>query len=317
MEIVEDLALTPDEERVYRDIAEGRPVEASASVTRLVQLGLVRQIGDELVALDPRVVAQQLLAEHHAALARTLDQMGRVSALERLARHYDPARLYGGPASEFVHSKALMNEHIKHVLATDAEGGLYTVQPGVPTERDPAVLEEGLRRARALLVRGIPVRSLYPSAALAHAPTARYVEVVLAEGGEVRVGQELPPRMVMAGTNLFVDNHVLSSEAHAGWHIKDIACTAFALAVFQGYWDRATPWQEARAALADAVTTPQQRMILRGLAKGDTQAVVAGQLGVSGREVGRDLEALRDDLGLRSTNQLMVWWATSRDRDVP
>ncbi|MGW4852236.1 hypothetical protein ACWEPZ_13525 [Streptomyces sp. NPDC004288] len=314
---IEDLALTPDEELAYRDVAEGRPVQAHTAVARLVQLGLVRQIGDEHVALDPRTVAQRLLAEHHDALARTIEQMGRVSALEGLARHYDPARLYGGPASEFVHSKGLMNEHIRHVLATDAEGGLYTVQPGVPTERDPAVLEEGIRRARALLARGIPVRSLYPSAALTHAPTAAYVDAVLAEGGEVRVGQELPPRMVMTGTHLFVDNHAVRSEAHAGWHIKDIASTAFALAVFQGYWDRATPWQEARAALADAVTTPNQRMILRGLAKGDTQAVIASQLGVSSREVGRDLEALRDDLGLRSTNQLMVWWATSRDKEVP
>ncbi|OKJ52500.1 hypothetical protein AMK27_30910 [Streptomyces sp. CB02009] len=123
--------------------------------------------------------------------------------------------------------------------------------------------------------------------------------------------------MVLAGRDLFVENHVVPAEVDSGWHIKDVAGAAFARSVFEGYWVRATPWQEARAALADAVTTPRQRMILRGLGEGDTQAVVAKALDVSGREVGRELESLRDELGLKSTNQLMVWWATSRDREVP
>ncbi|MFC8171224.1 hypothetical protein [Streptomyces sp. NPDC057325] len=242
--------------------------------------------------------------------------MSQVAGLETLARHYDPSRLYGGPASEFVDSKKLMNSRIADALA-DADEGLLTVQPGVPTDRDPAVLRESIRRARALLTRGISVRSLYPAAALTHGPTAEYVDVVLEGGGEVRVGRDLPPRMVLAGQHLFVDNHVHPGEADAGWHIKDVATTAFARSVFEGYWGRSTPWQEARAALTDVVTTPRQRMILRGLAEGDTQSAVAKGVGISHREVGRDLEAIRAELGLRSTAQLMVWWATSRDRDVP
>lgn len=161
------------------------------------------------------------------------------------------------------------------------------------------------------------VRSLYPAAALSHAPTMEYVDCVLEGGGEVRVGRDLPPRMVIAGRDLFVENHVVPAEVDSGWHIKDVAGAAFARSVFEGYWARATPWQEARAAVADAVTTPRQRMILRGLAEGETQSAVAKGLEVSHREVGRELEALREGLGLRSTNQLMVWWATSRDKDVP
>lgn len=311
-----DLRVTAAEEDAYRAIAEGLPVDAPAAVARLSLMGLITQVGDEYVALDPRVTAEQLLASHHAALAETLQQMGQVSALAALARHYDPGRYYGGPASEFVSNKLLMNQRIGHVL-TDAAEGLLTVQPGVPSDRDPVVLQDAIRRARALLERGVPVRSLYPSAALGHAPTTEYVNFVIAGGGEVRVGQDLPPRMVLAGRDLFVNNHVVAGDVDSGWHIQDVASTAFARDVFEGYWDRATPWQEARAALADAVTTPVQRMILRGLAKGDTQAAVAARLGVSNREVGRELEAIRDELGMRSTNQLMVWWATSRDKDVP
>ncbi|WP_432063333.1 hypothetical protein [Streptomyces sp. S1] len=311
-----DLKLTPEDERVYRDIAEGRPVDAPDSVERLARLGLVRRLDDRWVALDPRVAARQLRTAHHGALTRTLQRMSQIAGLEALTRHYDPSRLYGGPASEFVDSKQLMNDRIADALG-DAGEGLLTVQPGVPSERDPDVLRESTRRTRALLELGVPVRSLYPAAALTHGPTTEYVDGVLEGGGEVRVGRDLPPRMVLAGRHLFVDDHLRGIESDAGWHIKDVATSAFARSVFDRYWVRATPWQEARAALADAVTTPRQRMILRGLAEGDTQSAVAKDLGISHREVGRDLEAIRAGLGLRSTLQLMVWWATSRDRDVP
>ncbi|WP_432116642.1 hypothetical protein [Streptomyces sp. S1] len=311
-----DPRLTSEDERVYRDIAEGRPVDAPASVARLAELGLVRDLGGRWAALDPKTAARRLLTAHHGTLARTLQQMAQVAGLESLSKHYDPSRLYGGPASEFVDSKKLMNARIADALE-DADEGLLTVQPGVPSERDPAVLRESIHRARALLTRGLSVRSLYPAAALTHEPTTEYVDAILAGGGEVRVGRDLPPRLVLAGRELFVDNYVNTAEADAGWHIKDVATTAFARAVFDGYWHRSTPWQEARAALTDAVTTPTQRMILRGLSEGDTQAAVAKAVGISEREVRRDLAALRAELGLRSRDQLMVWWATSRDRTVP
>ncbi|MFE6875761.1 hypothetical protein [Streptomyces sp. NPDC057677] len=316
MEMDASVRLSSEEEQAYRDVAEGRPVTASDALDRLRRLGLVRDIGGTVVALDPRMTAQHLLTGYHGQLARTLQLMSQVAQVEALSRHYDPQRAYGGPASEFVHSRQLMNERIGHALL-DAQEGLLTVQPGVPSERNPEVLQEAIVRARALLERGVMVRSLYPAAALTHAATMEYVDCVIEGGGEVRVGRDLPPRMVLAGRDLFVENHVVPAEVDSGWHIKDVAGAAFARSVFEGYWARATPWQEARAALADAVTTPRQRMILRGLGEGDTQAVVAKQLDVSGREVGRELESLRDELGLKSTNQLMVWWATSRDREVP
>lgn len=312
-----DLKVTAAEEDAYRAIAEGRPVTAPEIVARLSLIGLITKVEGEYVAVDPRVVAQQHLASHHAALTETLQRMGQVSTLEGLARHYDPGRYYGGPVSERVQSRQLINRRIAHVLA-DTQEGLLTAQPGVPSDRDPVALKDGISRAGALLERGVPVRSLYPSAALTHGPTMEYAAFVLEHGGEVRVGQDLPPRMVLAGRDLFVKNHVPGDgEDAAGWHIQDVAATAFARTVFEGYWSRATPWQEAQAALADTITNPIQRMILRGLAKGDTQSAVASQLDMSGREVGRELEALRDTLGLRSTNQLMVWWATSRDKGVP
>ncbi|MFJ4907740.1 hypothetical protein ACIQCR_24505 [Streptomyces sp. NPDC093249] len=317
MENTERLRLTAREEAVYRDLAEGLPVDAPEALDRLRRLGLVRDIGGRPVALDPRVTAQQLLTGYHGSLARTLQQMSQVIYLEGLARHYDPQRLFGGPASELIETREQMNDRIGHAL-THADGELLTVQPGVPSERHPAILQAGIERARAVLDRGMQVRSMYPSAALTHAPTREYVNFVIEGGGAVRVGRELPPRMVVAGRfDLFAENHVTEGDTDSGWHIQDIACVSFARTIFDSYWVRATPWQEASAALSDVATTPRQRMILRGLAEGETQRTVANRLELSNREVGRELEALREGLGLRSTNQLMVWWATSLDREVP
>lgn len=300
----------------YRAIACGDTVTDENLLARLARLGLVERTAGRYVALDPRVAARGLLAEQGRVLAHTLAQIGMIPELEALAEHYDPARMYGGPGSELLPTKELMNKHIGDTLS-EGSGELLTCQPGEPEDRDPEVQREGVRRARALLERGIHCRFLYGAAALEHDDTCDYVDGVLSADGEVRVGRDLPPRMVLMGRNLFVDNHVVPAEPDAGWHVKDIASVAYARDVFNAYWDRATPWQEAHVALDTAVTTARQRSILRTLEAGDTQPQVAARVNVSEREVNRQLALLRDLLGKRTTLQLMVWWAESKDRTLP
>ncbi|BAU83362.1 regulatory protein [Streptomyces laurentii] len=312
-----DLGLDQAEVDAYRTVAEGGAVTDQAAVDRLVRLGLVDQAGDRRVALDPRVAMQQLMAVQRNKLLGAIAAMEQIpAALEALAEHYDPSRMYGGPGSEFLATKSLMNRRIGEVLER-AAGDLLTVQPGEPEERDPVVVQQAMERSTSILARGVRCRFLYSAAALDHAPTRAYVEAILNAGGEVRVGRDLPPRMIISDRSLFVENHVVPGEEDSGWHVTDVPSIASHRAIFDSYWERATPWQEARRALAETVTSARQRTILRAMETADSQAKVAARVGVSEREVSRQLSLLRDGLGLNTNYQLVIWWARSPERDLP
>ncbi|MFF9146306.1 hypothetical protein ACF1BN_15745 [Streptomyces sp. NPDC014861] len=307
--------MNDDDVAAYRAAAEGMPVSPQQG-RRLARLGLAHRVGDELRVADPQLAAHALFAAHRATLERALRQVDQLPTLTALSDHYAPTRLYGGPASELLRSRDGMNAEIGKMLA-EATDELLTVQPGRPEDRDPAVYRDGIERARRLLDRGVPVRTLYAAAALEHAPTREYCDALLEGGAEVRVAQDLPPRMVLCGRHLFVDNVVGPGDPDSGWCVTDIAGVTFARTVYELHWARATPWQTALAAVSQAVTTTQQRAILRGLAEGRTQAVVAANLDVSERELRRELTSLRTALGLASTYALLFWWATSADRGIP
>ncbi|MFC8276237.1 hypothetical protein ACFUJR_27650 [Streptomyces sp. NPDC057271] len=244
-------------------------------------------------------------------------RMERIPDIEALSGVYNANRMFGGTASELVHSKQLMNERIEHIIA-GASTELLTLQPADPVDRDPEVQWRGVRRDRALLERGARVRYLYSAAALEHEVTVELADAFLSVGGEVRVGRQLPPRMVIVdGRHLFVGNSVVPAEADAGWHVTDIASVSWAGEVFAKAWEAATPWNQARANAAGAVSTARQRDILRCMELGDGQQQIAERSGWSERVIARELAALRRSLGMRSTYQVMIWWAGTEERKLP
>jgi DNA-binding NarL/FixJ family response regulator len=317
MDHTADGDLTRSQMEVYEAIAAGDGSDDEAAVDRLADLRLVDRVDGRQTARDPRVAAHTLLGAVRQELTAIAERIGRIPDLKALSDVYDASRMFGGTASELVHSKQLMNERIQHVIA-EASSELLTVQPGNPVDRDPAVQRQGVSRDRELLARGGRVRYLYSAEALEHDSTAEYMAEFIAAGGEVRVSHQLPPRMVVVDRkHLFVGNSVVPSEPDAGWHVTDIASVAWAREVYNGAWDAATPWEQARAHAATAVSTPRQREILRRLELGDHQQQIAERTGWSDRVINRELAALRRDLGMRSTYQLMVWWARTEERDLP
>ncbi|MEU1128322.1 LuxR C-terminal-related transcriptional regulator [Streptomyces sp. NPDC005900] len=118
--------------------------------------------------------------------------------------------------------------------------------------------------------------------------------------------------------HLFIDNHVLPGcESDARWHVSDVAAVTWSRRVFNGYWDLATPWQQAVQQVKGSVTNERQRQILRQLDAGYPQQQVGAQVGLSERAVNKELAQLRTALNLRSTYQLMSWWGRSPERDLP
>ncbi|QCX74327.1 hypothetical protein C9F11_03120 [Streptomyces sp. YIM 121038] len=291
---------------------------------RLLNLGLVEHaphLPVGFIACDPRAVARRLISAEHELLDRTVRRLHRLPALEFLAGHFEPHRMYSGPGSEFLPTGEEMNGRIGTALAA-ARSELCTSQPAPPEKRDPTVRKLGRQRGRKALSQGLTHRALYNSAALADEDTASYVARLLEAGGEARVTAARVPRMVIIdSTHLFIDN-VLSeehSEPDAGWHVTDRAVVAWARSVYDMFWWQATRWQDLDPAAGEVTSTDLQRRILRELEASYSQAQAGHRLTppLSERAVHKVLAELREALGMKSMYQVMVWWGRTPERELP
>ncbi|WP_327436167.1 hypothetical protein OG279_26370 [Streptomyces sp. NBC_01201] len=310
-------ALSSAEVAAYQSIAAGEHPEPCRATDRLVALGLIeRRMHDgSWIAHDPRAVTHGLMGEALTELRRLVTHIHEIPALDALAADYDPHRMYGGPASEYLPTRDAMNGRIGEVSAA-ASASVLTAQPGAPADRDPRVIALGTQRTIDALEAGVEVRSMYVSTAVSHAQTAAYVGQIIDAGAEVRTLSGVFPRMMLVdGRHLFVENHIITgADNDAGWHVTDRGCVAWAESVFGALWDRAARWT---IALSDSTitTTGRQRQILVELEAGYTKQQAAKRLGLGDRTVTGELSSLRAALGMRTLYQVMAWWATSRDRE--
>ncbi|MEU8704224.1 LuxR C-terminal-related transcriptional regulator [Streptomyces sp. NPDC048565] len=311
--------MRPTEIAAYQSIAAGEHPESSLATDRLAALGLVerRPHDGAWVAHDPRAAAQSLMGDALAEFRELVARMHEIPTLAALAVDYDPHRMYGGPASEFLATRDSMNGRIGDVSAA-ASTSVLTAQPGAPADRDPRVVALGAQRIIETLSAGAEVRSLYTSAAVSHSQTAAYVGEIISAGAEVRtLSGRFPRMMIVDSRHLFVENHIITgADNDAGWHVTDRGCVAWAETVFGTLWDRATRWS-GPGLDANVVTTGRQRQILVELEAGYTKQQAAKRLEISERTVTGELSALRRALTMRTLYQVMAWWATSLDRDLP
>lgn len=315
----EQPALHEQDFDAYRLIAEGKPPPAGYDVTRLVSLRLVDPdpyTAGGYIAHDPRGAAQSLTAGILGDLQHLVLQVSQIPALERLAEHYDPHRLYGGPGSEYLIDATQMNARLGEVGAA-AASEFCSIQPGEPADRDPAILRLGVARTRAALRRGVTVRSIYHRSALEHPQTREYIEAMVADGADVRASALPGPRIVLIDKrHLFIDNHVIEgSEGNSGWHVFDRAAVMWARAVFDLFWNHATRWSDLCRTDQAGPLSERQWRILRELDSGCSAQQVGPRIGLSRRAVDKELADVRKALGCTTLYQVMAWYGRASTED--
>lgn len=305
--------LTPEEQVAYKAVTAGEAVD-EVSARRLADRGLIvpdPYDADRWVPLDPRAVAQRLLDAEQQALARSLERLRQIPAVEGLYAHFEEHRMYGGaPQSELLPTMAQMNDRLGEVsaLATDE---ICTVQPAPPAERVPDVRRLGSDRSLKLLRGGrVGMRLVYGLAALADEATRQYADAFMEAGGQIKVSSAREQRMVIVdGSSLFIDDHVIEgTESHSGWHVRDRATVAWAKAGFERLWERARWWSEALAEAGDIRLSPRQLDILALFDAGLDQPAAARDLKISHRTISAELAEARTALGVANTYQLMAWY---------
>ncbi|MEV5607033.1 hypothetical protein [Streptomyces sp. NPDC052225] len=299
----------------YRRIAYGQEADGPA-VDHLLDLGLITPRPDDPsrhIPRDPRGAVQRLLTGALTELVETVGKVERLPDIARLSSHFDPNRWHGGPSSEFLVSRDLMNQRIGEV-SSQATVEAYTAQPGEPADRDPQIVRLGTERVLESLDRGVRFRCLYNTAAVLHAQTGEHIRTIAKAGAEVRaMPGEFPRLMLIDQRHLFVDNCLdENDEPDSGVHISDLGSVAWARMVYLLFWDRATPWQDVVEREGEDIVTARQRDILDALYYGASQDQVGPRLGYARRTVAKELAVLREAHGGVTMYQLMAWWGRKR-----
>lgn len=275
-------------------------------------------------AIRRRLAAELEEAQHRAARMATLPDLS-----EQLSVHFDRAQWRAGGGSEFIDDKAAVNARLDDVIAS-ARTEILAAQPGGP--RNPEQLKRSSDRDQEALSRGVVLRTVYRDTVRDHPVTSEYARIMSARGASYSTLIGHFERCIVVDRRVaFISDHMVEgAPEHAAWMVTDRAMVAWIGAVYDIQWQRADPWHgelrtrsDGKWAGVDTVTGAQgvrtsarQREILRGLAAGIEQRVLARQMGIAPRTMTDQVTFLKGLWSVRTVAELTYQWALSPDRLV-
>ncbi|MEU6381193.1 LuxR C-terminal-related transcriptional regulator [Streptomyces sp. NPDC046909] len=299
--------------------AQDVPVEqvrgASALLESLKVIEPVAGREGEWRAVHPELAAGNAIATMETHSRRLAARAERLRAQIRLltpvythGRHPDE-----GPAVETVIDPDTVHE----LIASEAEKcteEVLSLQPG--GGRPVPRLAQAQARDLALLRRGVRLRSVYQHASRYDLPTAGYVDTLSAIGGEFRTVEELPDRMlVFDRRTCFLpirptaddrpEDDPIPPGGQAAAVIRQPSVVAFLVGMFSIIWDQAQPF-EPSTPQPEHISEQVKLAILRIMATGAKDEVVARRLGFSVRTCRRHISDLMQSLGADSRFQAGV-----------
>jgi DNA-binding CsgD family transcriptional regulator len=277
-----------------------------ATLDQLAEMSLLQQHdapSAPLVAVSPVFAMQQLINQEHKLLARRQEFL--LQSYETLCRvlpkYTTRFREDTDAVTEQIRDLASIRRRLEE-LAVAATTEVLSFSPA-------AVEPHTTRRAsrpldQAALARGVSMRTIYLDTIAYDTAALSYAAELVAAGGEVRVAQSLPMRLVIVdhATAVVPTNPVDSTEGclvihHCG------AVVALA-ALFDSYWRQSVPLSEGSD--ADRNCTAAELSVLRMLATGAKDEAVARQLGLSVRTVRRCIADLMTRVDASSRFELGV-----------
>ncbi|MFG3132906.1 LuxR C-terminal-related transcriptional regulator [Streptomyces tendae] len=265
------------------------------------------------ILLDPQQTAQNLLWSGINEVTGILGRLANVPRItEALTVEHDRGKWRDGAGSEHFEQPDQINARLDKIMASATEE-LLTAQP---RKRTKSLLTMALPRDSALLERGCTMRTLYPYSARVGIHEPKWMKEMAKRGASVRTLSIPFPRMIIVDRrHAFIEDLVVEgSSPHAGWYVTDRAVVEWIAMVYDLYWARADTWSEPLDHTTQ-VTNPIQRSILREMVAGWDQKQIANRLQISEKTLSSHLADLRTRLGLKTTYQLMHWWATANDNN--
>ena len=175
---------------------------------------------------------------------------------------------------------------------------LMTVQPG--GARGPAALEDSLPHDLAALARGVRLRALYQHTTRASLHNATYVAAVSEAGGQVRTTEQIAERMfIFDRKTAFIPKWVHPDRVPGAVIVREPVLVAFLCSFFEQMWLTAAPYVPNAPGYQE-VSDELRRSVIRLLAQGFKDEVVARKLGMSVRTCRRHIASIMQALGAES-----------------
>lgn len=255
-------------------------------------------------AVSPDVALAELVDPDERAL---LDLRSRIGAKRRELASLAPVF---AEASRRVSTDAAVEvledpDQVMSVLieyGRSATDSVLMARPGPGATADTQ--EESVQKDIDLLRQGVHRRTLYHSSIRDHMPTRRAVEVVTAAGGEFRTLPHMPLRIMIFDGKVAVVPRGRCADDRAGLVIRDPHLIHVFVRMFDFAWELGEPFLAAVPQAGQLSSL--QRSILRALASGQSDEVIARRLGISVRTCRRHIAKMLEDLGAESRFQAGV-----------
>ncbi|MFE2286846.1 LuxR C-terminal-related transcriptional regulator [Streptomyces sp. NPDC059443] len=255
-------------------------------------------------AVSPRTATARTLAPLALRVRETHEEMDRLRALlETLVPQYEAGSSQrdrdGADSLELITDQDALRDLLQG-FAASAECEILTCHPG--GGRPPAILAEAVLRDEALLTRGVRMRTIYQHTARYSPPTAAYVERVTALGSQVRTVGDGLMRMIL------VDRHTglmeVQGDTKAALLVREPNVVHFMVQTFERSWAVAEPFTTTVGPdQARSISEELRQTIVRLLAEGMEDKVIARRLGMSERTCQRHIAEIMRAVGAKSRFQ--------------
>jgi DNA-binding CsgD family transcriptional regulator/sugar-specific transcriptional regulator TrmB len=320
--MLKPLGLSADAEQTYWCLARHPRIELPAltellgwpeqrverCVHELLDVGLIRHSLEQpgqLYVVNPEASLVPLLTRQELELLdRQQEVIASRAAIEQFVAEYE-SRV---AATGYAGAERLIGVDNVRARLESLIGGVETELMGF-SDGGPQS-EESLAAARpldeAVLGRGVRVRAVYLESLVNDGPTARYVDWLHEHGAQIRTAVTLPLRMIIADRKAVLVPMNVEDSSQGALLIRDAGVVAALCALFEVTWEQSSVFGDDRDARDAMGLTRQEHAIVRLLAEGHTDDVVARRLGVSVRTCRRLTADLMVRLDARSRFQAGV-----------
>lgn len=291
-QVAEQLSLTPEEidrvERVLRGVRLLQSMPGNPA---------------ELTPVTPDVAAASLVAPAERQI-RDLQQAVtdvRAKLLSLTPLYFEGRRLRNRlEAFDIITDVSRIQAMLDH-LSQNCKSELLTVQPGGARPAD--LLDQARESALSTLARGVQIRTIYQHTARNDLPTRSYVRDVTRHGAEIRTADEVIDRLIIYDREVaFLPERSSVDCAPGAAIVREPTLVAFLCSVFEYLWDGASAYV-VETQRSTASSDELRWSIIRLMAKGYKDEMVARRLGMSVRTCRRHIADITEELEATSRFQ--------------
>ncbi|QKW53196.1 helix-turn-helix domain-containing protein [Streptomyces buecherae] len=256
-----------------------------------------------LVPVSPDAAAVELVgsAENQIRDLQHAVTEVRAQMLSLTPAYYDGRRERNRMEAFDVVSDVATVQSLLDELSERCRSEVLTVQPG--GARPAHILTAARKVSLGILDRGVRMRTVYQHTARSDLATRSFVRELIEHGGELRTSEEVIDRMIIYDREVvFLPEHKPVGREPGAAIVREPTLVAFLCSVFEHLWRGATPFHLGSVE-SDPVTDDLKRSIVRLMAEGYKDEMVARRLGMSVRTCRRHIAEIMEELEATSRFQ--------------